>query len=129
MNYNELCEAAKEARLNSYSPYSKIRVGAALLTCSGIIYNGCNIENSAYTPSNCAERTAFFNAVSNGERQFKAIAIVGEVNGKISDFFPPCGVCRQVMSEFCDKEAFDVILVKSDGYDVVKLKDLLPLAF
>lgn len=113
----------------SYVPYSHFHVGAALLTKSGKIYTGCNIENAAYGPSNCAERTAIFKAVSEGEKEFQAIAIVGGPEGKIDDFCPPCGVCRQVMAEFCDKD-FKIIL--SNGKKEVKtftLSDLLPESF
>ena len=113
----------------SYVPYSHFHVGAALLTKSGKIYTGCNIENAAYGPSNCAERTAIFKAVSEGEKEFQAIAIVGGPEGKIEDFCPPCGVCRQVMAEFCDKD-FKIIL--SNGKKEVKtftLSDLLPESF
>ena len=113
----------------SYVPYSHFHVGAALLTKSGKIYTGCNIENAAYGPSNCAERTAIFKAVSEGEKEFEAIAVVGGPEGKIEDFCPPCGVCRQVMAEFCDKD-FKIIL--SNGKKEVKtftLSDLLPESF
>ena len=113
----------------SYVPYSHFHVGAALLTKSGKIYTGCNIENAAYGPSNCAERTAIFKAVSEGEKDFEAIAVVGGSEGKIEDFCPPCGVCRQVMAEFCDKD-FKIIL--SNGKKEVKtftLSDLLPESF
>ena len=113
----------------SYVPYSHFHVGAALLTKSGKIYTGCNIENAAYGPSNCAERTAIFKAVSEGEKEFQAIAIVGGPEGKIEDFCPPCGVCRQVMAEFCDKD-FKIILC--NGKNEVKtftLSDLLPESF
>ena len=113
----------------SYVPYSHFHVGAALLTKSGKIYTGCNIENAAYGPSNCAERTAIFKAVSEGEKEFEAIAVVGGLEGKIEDFCPPCGVCRQVMAEFCDKD-FKIIL--SNGKKEVKtftLSDLLPESF
>ena len=113
----------------SYVPYSHFHVGAALLTKSGKIYTGCNIESAAYGPSNCAERTAIFKAVSEGEKEFEAIAVVGGSEGKIEDFCPPCGVCRQVMAEFCDKD-FKIIL--SNGKKEVKtftLSDLLPESF
>lgn len=113
----------------SYVPYSHFHVGAALLTKSGKIFTGCNIENAAYGPSNCAERTAIFKAVSEGEKEFEAIAVVGGSEGKIEDFCPPCGVCRQVMAEFCDKD-FKIIL--SNGKKEVKtftFSDLLPESF
>lgn len=114
----------------SYAPYSGFHVGAALLTESGKIYTGCNIENAAYTPSNCAERTAFFKAVSEGERDFKAICIVGGKNGILTDYTAPCGVCRQVMMEFCDPESFRIILaVSKSRYKTFTLKEILPLGF
>lgn len=128
-----LVEAAREARLHSYSPYSHFQVGAALLTENGRIYTGCNIENAAYTPTNCAERTAFFKAVSEGEHSFRAIAIAGGPEGSSreeQDFCPPCGVCRQVMMEFCDPDTFQVILAKSETeYQVFTLRELLPCGF
>lgn len=115
----------------AYAPYSNFLVGAALLCKNGKIYEGCNIESASYSPSNCAERTAIFNAVSQGDRDFSAIAIAGGARGKeISGFFPPCGVCRQVMMEFCDPETFLIILVKSeDEYETYTLKDLFPHGF
>ena len=130
-DYKELVAAAISARKMAYTPYSKFGVGAALLTKSGKIYKGCNIENATYTPTNCAERTAFFKAVSEGETEFRCIAIVGGKNGgSISELCPPCGVCRQVMMEFCDPESFKIILGKSpDQWEVYTLKELLPLGF
>ncbi len=129
----ELVKKALEAQKFSYSPYSNFQVGAALLTKSGKIYTGCNIENAAYSPTNCAERTAFFKAVSEGELQFEAIAIVGSPNGAKEDereYCAPCGVCRQVMAEFCSIKNFKVILGKSeDDYKVYTLEEILPLAF
>lgn len=113
----------------SYVPYSNFHVGAALLTSEGEIYTGCNIENAAYGPSNCAERTAIFKAVSEGKKNFEAIAVVGGKNGKIEDFCPPCGVCRQVLAEFCKKD-FKIILAKStDEYKIMTLEQLLPESF
>ena len=94
----------------SYAPYSHFHVGAALLAKNGTYYTGCNIENAAYTPSNCAERTAFFKAVSEGERHFTKICIVNEDTKGMHTYCPPCGVCRQVMMEFCDSETFQIIL-------------------
>ncbi|WP_317367233.1 cytidine deaminase [uncultured Tyzzerella sp.] len=129
----ELVKKALEAQKFSYSPYSNFQVGAALLTKTGKIYTGCNIENAAYTPTNCAERTAFFKAISEGEKDFEAIAIVG--NPKDSkenerEYCAPCGVCRQVMAEFCKLKGFKVILGKSeDDYKVYTLEEILPLAF
>ena len=126
----ELVNLAIEAREHAYVPYSGFAVGAALLTKEGKVYQGCNIENSAFGPTNCAERTAFFTAVYQGERDFEAIAIVGGKEGKpVSELCAPCGVCRQVMREFC-KNDFKIYLSKGDG-DVLTytLSDLLPLSF
>jgi len=115
---------------NAYIPYSNFRVGSALLTAKQKIYTGCNIENAALTPTNCAERTAFYNAISDGVRNFAAIAIVGGNDGIITDYCPPCGVCRQVMREFVDPHRFLVILAKSEeDYLVYFLEELLPLGF
>ena len=102
----ELIREAKEQMTRAYAPYSHFKVGAALLTKAGKIYTGCNIENAAYTPTNCAERTAFFKAVSEGEREFAAICIAGGMDGTITDYVAPCGVCRQVMTEFCHQKNF-----------------------
>ena len=114
----------------SYAPYSGFNVGAALLAKNQAVYTGCNIENAAYTPTNCAERTAFFKAVSDGVRFFEAICIVGVNNKKATGYTAPCGVCRQVMMEFCNPETFQIILaVSKDKYDVFTLKELLPLGF
>ena len=124
----ELIKAAIEARRKSYSPYSHYQVGAALLTADGQIVTGCNIENAAYGPSNCAERTAFFKAVSEGMREFTAIAIVGSPEGEeLTQYAYPCGVCRQVMREFCEPERFRIIVAKSEeDYRVMTLAALLP---
>ena len=125
----ELCSLALKARESSYSPYSNIKVGAALLTRSGKIYTGCNIENAAYSPTVCAERVAFFKAISEGEKEFAAIAIAGGANEMPDREFPPCGVCRQVMAEFCDTD-FKVYLVKSETeYTELSLGELLPYGF
>lgn len=114
----------------SYTPYSHFKVGAALLTKAGKMYTGCNIENAAYTPTNCAERTAFFKAVSEGEREFQAICIVGGKDGVLTEYAAPCGVCRQVMMEFCNPETFQIILATSkEQYEIFTLKELLPLGF
>ena len=126
----QLLEAAKEAKKYSYAPYSNFHVGAALYCKDGSIYTGCNIENAAFTPTNCAERTAFFKAVSEGVRDFRAICIVGGMNGVLSGYTAPCGVCRQVMMEFCDPETFQIILAAADGkYKIYRLKELLPEGF
>lgn len=125
----QLVEKAIEMTKFSYAPYSNFTVGAALLTDEGEIYTGCNIENAAYGPSNCAERTAVFKAVSEGKKNFKAIAVVGGLNKKIEDYCSPCGVCRQVLAEFCDKD-FKVIMAKSlDDIKILTLGDLLPESF
>ena len=115
----------------SYAPYSHFHVGAALLAKNGNVYGGCNIENAAYTPTNCAERTAFFKAVSEGERSFTAIAVVGGPEGASEfDWCAPCGVCRQVMKEFCHEDAFQIILARSvKEYKVYTLAELLPMGF
>lgn len=128
---NQLIQQALKARAYSYAPYSGFCVGAALLCSSGAVYTGCNIENAAYSPSNCAERTAFFKAVSAGEREFEAIAVAGgPAAEEPEDYCPPCGVCRQVLMEFCDPAEFRVILVKSaDETMEYKLADLLPVGF
>lgn len=128
MTKEKLCELAKEAMQHSYSPYSGYRVGAALLCGDGSVYCGCNIENASYTPTICAERTAIFRAVFDGCRDFKAIAVCGGKNGVITGSFPPCGVCRQVMREFCDDD-FEILLVGNAGYEVVTLGQLLPHSF
>jgi cytidine deaminase len=130
MNKNELIKEAFLARHKSYSPYSNFSVGAALLASNGRIYQGCNIESASYTPTNCAERTAFFKAVSEGVMTFEAIAIVGGKKGEVVDYCAPCGVCRQVMMEFCDPKNFKVILAKSEEeYKEFTLEEILPLGF
>ena len=114
----------------SYIPYSHFAVGAALLTKDDKIYTGCNIENAALTPGNCAERTAFFKAISEGEREFKAIAIVGGKDREVTDYCSPCGVCRQVMREFCVPSEFVLLLAKNvDDYKEVTLEEMLPMGF
>ena len=126
MNILELISEAYKAKEYSYAPYSNFHVGAALCTDSGRIYRGCNIEHAAYSPRNCAERTAFFKAVSEGERKFRGIAIVGDKE----EYLAPCGVCRQVMMEFCDPKEFQVILAKNPSdYKVYTLEELFPGAF
>ena len=114
----------------AYTPYSHFDVGAALLTKDRKIYTGCNIENAGYTPSNCAERTAFFKAVSEGVREFEAICVAGGMNGEPAEYTAPCGVCRQVMMKFCDPKTFQIILVKNrEEYKIMTLEELLPLGF
>lgn len=127
-DYKSLMAEAQKARQKSYSPYSHFRVGAALLTKSGKIYTGCNIENASYTPTVCAERTAIFKAVSEGERDFEALAIIGGAEGETADFCAPCGVCRQVIAEFCDKN-FKIVLGNEENFKVYTLDGLLPFAF
>ena len=129
MKETELISLAKKAAENAYTPYSGFKVGAALLCKSGKIYTGCNIENASFSPTNCAERTAFFKAVSEGERDFVSIAVVGGKDGDFTDYCTPCGVCRQVMSEFCSRD-FRVILGKNgDDFRVITLRNLLPESF
>lgn len=131
MTNAELILEAKKAREKAYAPYSHFRVGAALLAKSGKIYHGCNVENASYSPTNCAERTAFFKAISEGEREFTKIAIVGGMEGTDADeLCAPCGVCRQVMMEFCDPESFQIILANGkDKHIEVSLKDMVPYGF
>lgn len=131
MNNSELIKLAIEARKIAYSPYSGFAVGAALLCGDGMVYTGCNIENSAFTPTNCAERTAFFKAVSEGRRKFLKIAVVGgkSDNEIPENYCPPCGVCRQVMKEFCSSD-FEIIMAKTDAeYKAMTLAELLPESF
>jgi cytidine deaminase len=127
--YRQLIDKAHEARAASYSPYSGIAVGAALLCSSGRIYLGANIENASYSPTVCAERVAFFKAVNAGEREFVAIAVVGaKADEEPSCEFPPCGVCRQVMSEFCGPD-FVILLGTKEKYEIIPLADLMPHSF
>ena len=130
ISHQELYDLSLKAREHSYCPYSKYAVGAALLTKEGKVYLGCNIENAAFGPTNCAERTAFFKAVSEGEKEFAAIAICGAPAGETpSAPCPPCGVCRQVMSEFCGGD-FEVILYdEAEGTKAYPLRAVLPLRF
>ncbi|CVI68376.1 Cytidine deaminase [Clostridiales bacterium CHKCI001] len=131
MDRENLLKIALEARKFAYAPYSHFTVGAALLAKNGTVYSGCNIENAAYGPSNCAERTAFFKAISEGNKDFCAIAVVGGLEGKEAmQYCPPCGVCRQVMAEFCSPEDFLIILgAKNQVIKEYKLKELLPVSF
>ena len=129
MTKEALCAAAIEAMSKAYAPYSGYKVGAALLTTDGKVYTGCNIENASYTPTVCAERTAMFKAVSEGDRNFAMIAICGGKDGVITGAFPPCGVCRQVMAEFCGKD-MPVLMVSGEStYTECTLGELLPYAF
>ena len=131
MRYEELVELALEAREMAYAPYSRFKVGAALLGKNGVVYKGCNVENASYPATNCAERTAIFHAVSTGQKAFEAIAIVGgKEDAKELDLCAPCGICRQVLREFCEPDKFEVILAKNkDDYKVFKLEELLPMGF
>ena len=129
MTPEKLLQLAEEAMTHAYAPYSRYQVGAALLCADGTVYQGCNIENAAYSPTNCAERTAFFKAVYDGHRDFTAIAVVGGMHGKANSLCSPCGVCRQVMMEFCGKD-FLIHMGKGNGqYETVTLQQLLPYGF
>lgn len=129
--YEDLIEMAMDARKVAYAPYSKFKVGAALLGSNGIVYLGCNVENASYSATNCAERTAIFSAVAEGQTEFEAIAIVGghEEDAEL-EYCTPCGVCRQVLREFCNPETFEIILARNvEEYKVFTLEELLPLSF
>ena len=128
MSPEKLVELAKDAMTRAYAPYSGYKVGAALLCADGTVYQGCNIENASYGPTNCAERTAIFKAVSEGQRDFVAIAVCGGKDGVITGGFPPCGVCRQVMREFCEDD-FLLYLVDEKGYETHTLAEILPYSF
>ena len=126
----KMIEIALSQLAYSYTPYSDFKVGAALLGKNGRIYTGCNIENAAYTPTNCAERTAFFKAVSDGITHFSRIAIAGGQRNGALQICPPCGICLQVMMEFCDPETFQIILaIDAKQYDIYTLKEMLPKGF
>ena len=128
MNKEQLASLAKDAMEKAYSPYSGYKVGAALLCKDGSVYTGCNVENASFSATNCAERTAFFKAISEGKREFSAIAICGGKGGNIEGLFPPCGVCRQVMREFCDDD-FKIHLLTKEGVETYSLGALLPVSF
>lgn len=129
MTDKELVMLAVEAQKNSYAPYSSFNVGAALLCKNGKVFKGCNIENASFSPTVCAERTAIFKAVSEGEKEFLKIAIAGGKNYSVAGATPPCGVCRQVMREFCD-DGFEILLAKQNGeFEKFTLTELLPLSF
>ena len=123
-----LIELAKEAMTSAYAPYSGYKVGAALLCADGTVYQGCNIENASFTPTICAERTAIFKAVSERKRDFSAMAVCGGKDGVITGLFPPCGVCRQVMREFCGDD-FLIYMALPEGYETYTLAQLLPCSF
>ncbi len=129
MKENKLIQAAKDAMMQAYAPYSGYLVGAAVETADGTIYTGCNVENASYSATNCAERTAIFKAVSEGHRKITAVAVCGGKGGKLTGFFPPCGVCRQVMAEFCDPDVPVYLMGKDNQYKMVTVKDLLPHGF
>ena len=131
IDYKDLVRRAFEARKKAYAPYSHFQVGAALLCGDGRVYEGCNIENAAFGVSQCAERTALFTAVYEGERSFTAIAVVGgRQDADTFEMCPPCGVCRQALTEFCDPASFEVILARSESdYHVYKLGEVFPLSF
>lgn len=124
-----LTQKAKEAMQSAYAPYSSFKVGAALLCSDGSIYTGCNIENASFSPTVCAERVAIFKAVSDGKREFSAIAVCGGKDGVLAEkFCYPCGVCRQVLSEFCDKD-FKIYVMSKDDVKEYALSELLPESF
>lgn len=125
MNKNSLLEKAKKIREKSYSPYSKFPVGAALLTSSGKVFTGCNIENAAFPVSCCAERVAIFSAIAAGETEFKEMAVVGDTNRPV----PPCGSCRQVMSEFFDAKTNIHLANLKDDVKTITMEELLPFSF
>ena len=128
MTKEQLASLAKDAMEKAYSPYSGYKVGAALLCKDGSVYTGCNVENASFSATNCAERTAFFKAVSEGKSEFSAIAICGGKGGALEGLFPPCGVCRQVMREFCEDD-FEIYLITRDSIETYTLGELLPVSF
>ena len=129
MTPGQLIKKAKEAMTHAYCPYSGYAVGAALLCADGTVYCGCNIENASYSPTNCAERTAFFKAVYDGKREFTALAVCGGKDAVITGTFPPCGVCRQVMREFCDDDFLIYLAGTGEKYETHTLAQLLPCSF
>lgn len=129
MTAEKLMDLAREAMTHAYAPYSGFSVGAALLCADGTVYQGCNLENASFTPTICAERTAFFKALYDGHRDFTAIAVCGGKGGVITGSFPPCGVCRQVMREFCEDDFTIYIMGAGDSYEKVTLAELLPHSF
>ena len=129
MKPEELLHLAEQAMRNAYAPYSRCFVGAALEAADGKVYTGCNVENAAFTPTCCAERTAVFKAVSEGVRSFRAIAVVGGKDGKIEGLFPPCGVCRQVMREFCGLDFRLYLARENDEFETRTLGEMLPMSF
>jgi len=129
IDYEQLAKMAIDAKQMSYSPYSQFSVGAALLAKNGKIYTGCNVESAAYSPSNCAERTAIFKAVSEGDREFAAIAVAGSHKDSTPDYCYPCGVCRQVLNEFCEDDFIIIAAKTNTDYHIHKLGELLPHSF
>lgn len=129
MNKNKLFTLAKDAMKNSYAPYSDYNVGAVLLCKNGNVYKGCNIENASYSLTNCAERTAIFSAIANGEKDFEAICIVGGKDGVSTDYAMPCGSCRQVLAEFCDEDFKVYVGINENDITEFKLGELLPFSF
>ena len=129
MNKKDLFALAKDAMKNSYAPYSEYNVGAVLLCKNGNVYKGCNIENASYSLTNCAERTALFSAIANGENEFEAICVVGGKNGEITDFAMPCGACRQALAEFCDADFKVYVGISEDNIKEFTLGELLPYSF
>lgn len=129
MNKKDLFNMAKDAMKNSYAPYSNYNVGAALLCKNGNLYNGCNIENASYSLTNCAERTALFSAIANGEKEFEAICVVGGKNSEITDYAMPCGACRQVLGEFCDADFKIYVGINENDIKEYKLSELIPYSF
>ena len=129
MTAEKLMDLAREAMTHAYAPYSGFSVGAALLCADGTVYQGCNLENASFTPTICAERTAFFKALYDGHRDFTTIAVCGGKGGVITGSFPPCGVCRQVMREFCEDDFTIYIMGAGDSYEKVTLAELLPHSF
>ena len=129
MTPEQLRDLAIEAMGHAYVPYSGYKVGAALLCADGTVYQGCNIENASYSPTNCAERTAFFKAVYDGQRDFKAIAVCGGKDGVITGAFPPCGVCRQVMREFCGDDFLIHMIGAGGAMETYTLAEILPHSF
>lgn len=128
MDKNVLCQKAMNALENSYAPYSNCKVGAALLCKNGNIYTGCNIENASFSPTLCAERTAFAKAISEGDTDFVGIAVVGK-KGDTLTAFTPCGVCRQVMAEFCDSDFIILVVTGKDTFNEYTLSEILPNSF
>lgn len=129
MDKKDLLNLAKDAMKNSYAPYSNYNVGAVLLTKNGNLYKGCNIENASYSLTNCAERTALFSAIANGEKEFEAICIVGGKNGVITDYAMPCGACRQALAEFCDSDFKVYVGIDENNIQEYTLNELIPYSF